>query len=422
MDISVIVPIYNQELHLEKCLSSLLNIKDLQVEIICINDGSDDGSFEIMEKYQRDDSRIKIINKINTGYGDSMNCGITRAEGKYIFFIESDDWLADNALNELFVYAEKFSADIVKGNYYIYNSSQDKVSIYENLKNFQYNCLVQKEDRDELFFVAPSIWSALYRKDFLVQNNIFFLPTKGAAYQDTSFVFKVWAKAEKIVLIQTPIVYYRSDNAESSSNQRNKIFNICDEFKEINRFIEENELQNLAPILVRVKYISYMWNVNRLAKYDKIKFLMVIRKEFRKESYDGNLIKKYWGNADWERIHDVIFNFEEYCKKIIGEKVNSEQTLTLELMRYVTPIYIYGAGQYGRKVLKYLMERKIGIEGFIVTNLDNNPLCIDGVPVIDTKMASYDGLIVIGVSAKYKNEVINELEKKHYNNYIELSL
>ena len=144
VDISIIVPIYNQELHLEKCLSSLLNIKDLNIEIICINDGSNDRSLEIMEEYQRNDSRIRIINKENTGYGDSMNCGIASAEGKYIFFIESDDWLADYALNDLFDNAEKFSTDIVKGNYYIYNSGKDKVSIYENLKNFQYNCLVQK--------------------------------------------------------------------------------------------------------------------------------------------------------------------------------------------------------------------------------------------------------------------------------------
>lgn len=418
MEVSIIVPIYNQELHLEKCLSSLLNIKGMSVEILCVNDGSTDKSLELIKKFKNNDSRIKIINKENTGYGDSMNRGIENAKGEYIFFVESDDWLVDGALNVLYENAKNFSADIVKGNYFIYNSHQNQVNIYENLKKFEYNCLISEEKRDELFFVAPSIWSALYKKDFLIQNRISFLPTKGAAYQDTSFAFKVWAKAERIVLVQNPIIYYRQDSAESSSNQRNKIFNICDEFKEIDHFMKENELEKLKPVYVRVKYISYMWNLNRLEKYDKIKFLMVIRDEYKRENYAGNLVRKYWNDTDWTIIHRIIFDFEDYCRRIIGKQVKKENEVTLEFMRYVTPIYIYGAGKYGRKILKYLKERKIKVAGFIVTDLCGNSQSIDELPVIDVKNADRDSLIIIGVSDKYRQDVICELEKWRFNNYL----
>lgn len=418
MEISIIVPVYNQEMHLEECLNSLLRIRDLSVEIICVNDGSTDRSLEIIKSFQSNDDRVKVLDKENTGYGDSMNLGIESAKGKYIFFLESDDWLVDGALNILYENAEKESADVVKGNYYIYNANQDNDTIFENLKNFQYDCLLPQGKREDVFFVAPSIWSALYKKDFLIQNKILFLPTKGAAYQDTSFAFKIWAKAQRIVFVQNPIIYYRQDSAESSSNQRNKVFNICDEFREIEQFMMENGLEKLRPIYVRVKYISYMWNVNRLEKYDKVKFLMVAREEFKREFYTGNLVKKYWNNADWTIIHRVIFDFDNYSAGILGIKANNEKGIIFDRMKYISPIYIYGAGICGRRLLKILEESGIRVAGFVVTNQEENSRLVDGLPVVGIQNADHDSLIILGVSDKYKTNVICELKKWHFNNYV----
>lgn len=422
MEVSIIVPVYNQALHLTECLNSLLRIKDLSVEIICVNDGSTDNSLEIIRKFQNNDKRIKVLDKENTGYGDSMNRGIESANGDYIFFVESDDWLVEGALNVLYRVARKFSADIVKGNYYIYNSQSNSNDIYENLYYFQYDDVIPEEKKEDLFFVAPSIWSALYKRNFLIENKILFLPTKGAAYQDTSFAFKVWAKARRCVCVQNPIIHYRQDSIGSSSNQKNKIFNICDEFREIERFMNENELRRLEPIYARVKYISYMWNVNRLDVYDKIKFLMVIREEYKRECYTGKLVKKYWNNADWTVIHRIIFDFDNYSARLLGKTANNEKGITLDLMKYITPIYIYGAGVYGKKLFRYFKERGIKITGFIVTDLEANSHMVENVPVISVYAADYDSLILLGVSAKYREAVIKKLKELRFNNYYNYEL
>ena len=124
--ISVLIPIYNVEKYLRECLESLVNQTFQDIEFICINDGSTDSSLKILEEYAQKDSRIKIINKENSGYGASMNMGLDAASGEYIGIVESDDFVSSNMFEDLYNLAEKNNADIVKSDYYTYLTSKNQ--------------------------------------------------------------------------------------------------------------------------------------------------------------------------------------------------------------------------------------------------------------------------------------------------------
>ncbi len=329
MRLSVIVPIYNTERYLVECIGSILSQQISDMEIICVNDGSKDRSLEIIRDIADRDSRIRIIDKANTGYGDSMNVGIDAATGEYISFLESDDKLVLKALSALLESAESCQADVVKGNYYLWYSEENRYELYDNLKNYRDKEIVK--NKEALYFTAPSLWSAIYRKKFLQQNKIKFLPTPGASYQDTSFAFKIWACAEKIVTIKSPVVYYRLDNECSSSNEDGKIFSICDEFRELERFILENNLQGIGPVFAKVKYISYFWNVNRLTVPKKIEFLDGVHDELVLLKKKKWLEKRLWNDTEWNLIQVCITRFDAFKQQLLEGKTIWEAAETLSL-------------------------------------------------------------------------------------------
>ena len=118
--LSLLVPIYNVERYLRECLDSAVAQTLEDIEIICINDGSTDNSPAIIREYMERDARVKMIDKANSGYGDSMNRGLEMARGKYVGILESDDFMAPDALEKLVAAAERFNTDFAKANFDFY--------------------------------------------------------------------------------------------------------------------------------------------------------------------------------------------------------------------------------------------------------------------------------------------------------------
>ena len=174
--VSVIVPVYNNEEYLDKCLSSLIGQSLEDIEIICVNDGSVDSSLDILNNYKQKDNRIVVLSQENQGAGASRNNGIDIANGEYISFVDADDWLEENALKKLYENAVRNNSEIV-----LFNSverwpdSQTKERIYippddetdyDNLV-FDYN--YSKNLVMNAMFV---VWSKIYRTSFIKENNI----------------------------------------------------------------------------------------------------------------------------------------------------------------------------------------------------------------------------------------------------------
>ena len=120
--VSVVVPVYNVQKYLKKCLDSIVNQTLKEIEIICVDDGSTDSSGEILDQYAAKDKRVRVIHKKNTGYGNSMNIGFAAATGEYIGIVESDDFAELNMFETLYKVAHKNDLDVVKSSFYFYYS------------------------------------------------------------------------------------------------------------------------------------------------------------------------------------------------------------------------------------------------------------------------------------------------------------
>lgn len=192
--VSVLVPCYNVESFLPQCLDSILGqtLKDL--EVICINDGSKDSTLDILKDYAKKDPRLKVLNKENTGYGDSMNRGLDWACGEYVGIVESDDFIDADMFESLYSVATEKDLDLARCGYYYYENGTDTPQIYPFVPK---NKVFSPLENTAPFYQSPSIWANIYKNSWLKNNKIRFLPTPGASYQDTSFTFKCYFECRR---------------------------------------------------------------------------------------------------------------------------------------------------------------------------------------------------------------------------------
>lgn len=314
--VSLLIPIYNVERYLRECLDSAVAQTLEDIEIICINDGSTDSSPSIIREYMGRDHRIKMIDKANSGYGDSMNRGLDASRGEYIGILESDDFMEPNALEKLVAAAKRFNADFAKANFDLYWSKpEERRELMELFKPVVCDRPVHPSDSVDAFSLKPSIWSAVYRRDFLDAHNIRFLPTPGAAFQDASFTFKVFALADRAVYLHDSVLSYRQDNEGSSVNSPNKVHCVNDEYAEIHRWIVEDyaathaqqDVTKLLKYANVIKYDSYMWSYIRLNPKFYSEFLDRMAREFRValDAHEFELSDlKPWKRANLKAIVD----------------------------------------------------------------------------------------------------------------------
>lgn len=280
--VSIIMPVCNVEKYLAACLESAIHQDLHNVEIICVNDGSKDSSLSILQEYAAKDDRVVIIDKQNAGYGAAMNDGLRIARGRYIGILESDDRVCKNSWKKLLDIAEKNDLDVIRGNYY--NARRGKAAYFDlnhslhrhapaELAQPPLGTVITVREYPRVAWLNPAIWTGLYRRDFLLQNNIWFNETPGASYQDTSFAFKVWMAARRAMLVDVPVIYYTVDNESSSSNSKAKVFAVCDEMDECERYLDSIKADAFGyQLLAALRYKTYAWNELRVGNELKRSF------------------------------------------------------------------------------------------------------------------------------------------------------
>ncbi len=289
--VSVLVPIYNVEKFLPECLESLVRQTLREIEIICINDGSTDRSREIVQRFAEGNKRIRVIDKKNSGYGDSMNKGLAKARGEYVGIVEADDFVEAETFERLYQIAKKGNCDVVKANYYEYFGDEGRDRGVKKLFSpGDAGRVFSPREKQGVFYQPPCIWSAIYKRSFLERNGIRFLPTPGASYQDTSFNFKVWATAKRVCLVERAFVHYRQDNAGSSVKDVGKVGYVRREYDEIERFLQQRGLlKELGWPAFNCRMGAYVWNLGRLKMGAAMKFAKVVRADYAKAVERGVL-------------------------------------------------------------------------------------------------------------------------------------
>lgn len=293
--VSVIVPVYNNQEYVVTCMNSLVCQTLRDIQIICINDGSTDNSSAVLHSFADKDPRVLVVDKKNGGYGVGINTGLDLAEGKYVTILESDDFADLDMLETLFNYAEAFDLEVVRANFYLYWAKKIKNDhLLELFGHHECDRVIDPSIRDNqhCFYAQPALWSAIYRTDFIRENNLRLLETPGAAYQDTAFNFKIWACAKRVMFVHKPFVHYRQDNEASSINNPGKVNNICLEYAEIRRWLKEERPdlhKSLAPVATKMMCDAYTWNTGRVAEEFRVPFAEQFGKELMAAEVAGEL-------------------------------------------------------------------------------------------------------------------------------------
>ena len=200
--ISVIIPVYNVEQYLDRCLESVVNQTLEDIEIILVNDGSTDNSLKTCEKFAQKDNRIKIINRKNSGLAAVRNAGLKEASGEYIGFIDSDDWVDTDYYEKLYNTAKKYNSDIAYADFI-------RRGKHKNKKRMKFEKeIVSTEIRDKIDncknLTLGCVWNKIYRKELIFDNNLSF--PEGHVYEDGLFSMESIYYANSVV--STPNTYY----------------------------------------------------------------------------------------------------------------------------------------------------------------------------------------------------------------------
>ena len=290
--VSVIIPVYNVENYLRECLSSVINQTLRDIEIICVNDGSTDNSLRILSEYEQLDNRITLIHKSNKGLASTRNFGMKYAKGKYLFFLDSDDYLELNALEELYHFAEENSLDFLI--FQAINYDSDKKEFFETeyfsmnkLKEFTNGSVFNYKDLNELIFnISVTAWQKLYNREFI--ENIGAKFPDGLIFEDNLFFWEVLFNAERVAFLPK-YFYIRRIHSKSIMSYADKRF--IDSI-EVNRLIIEKfrkygALDKFKHILYDRRFDLTFYRLREIQEEYKELYFEKLREDYQKIVVDG---------------------------------------------------------------------------------------------------------------------------------------
>lgn len=315
--VSVIIPCYNIEKYLRQCLDSVVNQTLRNIEIICVDDGSSDSTLEILKEYENADERFKIVSQKNGGAGAARNNGLRVATGKYLSFLDSDDFFELDMLEKAYESAEKYQADFV-----VFNSNQyhmDKNRFAETrwvihkdeippYMPFSYRQLAGNVFKT---FVGWA-WDKLYLRSFVIENNLWFQEQRTT--NDMLFVFSALVLAKKIAVVDKVLVHQRRGSSETLSVTREKswhcFYDALNALKK--RLIEEKLWNELEKDYINYSLHFSLWHLNTLAEPTH----QLLEEKLRKEWFEALGIT--------DKQESYFYNNGEYrqYKKIMERNIN----------------------------------------------------------------------------------------------------
>ena len=341
LQVSIIVPVYNVENYIERCLNSLVNQTFKDIEIITINDGSTDKSLELLNKYAKEDIRISVIDLGDEGVSYCRNLGIEKANGKYIMFVDSDDWIDSSMVEVMYKKAEENKLDLVMCSYIrefkdhskekIFNLPQEIIYKDNEVKNELLRKLVgpikEELSNPEMLDALGTVWGKLYRADILKENKIKFVDLKeiGSA-EDTLFNIFTFNYLKKVMFLNKSMYHYWRDNPKSVTSQYNpklkeqrKVF-----FKYISDFIKENNFEQVFEEALNNRICTSVLGLgliecsknNKISRINKIKNIkIIINEEYIRNAYK-NLELKYF-SIHWRIFYFFIKNKMSFCSYLM---------------------------------------------------------------------------------------------------------
>ncbi len=245
--LSIVALVYNLEKYLPRCLDSLVNQTLDDIEILCVDDGSTDSAPSIIDEYEKKyPNKVKAYHKANGGEFTTRNYGLERAQGEYITFVDTDDYVEKDWAEKLYNAAKENDADLAVCAFERINLETNKV-VCKDMTRFGYSCRTIKPDDDFMVFINPAPWNKIYKREKI--KDLRFLSFRG--FNDTMFLMEAYAKIKKIVFIPDVLYHYylRYDSQIHTIN--------------------ENDVNNLKKYLLEVKEFY-----QKCGKYEEMKYIL----------------------------------------------------------------------------------------------------------------------------------------------------
>lgn len=302
--VSIIVPFYNVENYIAKCLESLVNQTLEDIEIILVNDGSKDGTEKIAKKYQEKyPQKIIYLEKENGGLSDARNYAIPYAKGEYIAFLDSDDYVETNMYQEMYEIAKKENSDMVECNYiweYPNKTRMDIGATYEGMH----------EMLEKIRVVA---WNKLIKREVLIESKVQF--PKGYRYEDVEFTYKLILFLKKVSFCKKPMVHYIQRKGSISNEQNRRNAEIFDVLEHVIEYYKENDLYDEYYEELEYLYTRYVFCSSLL------RMVKITDKKMKKE-----LLNMTWNNVyshfpNWKK--NRILNKEKGKRRLYLKSINA---------------------------------------------------------------------------------------------------
>ncbi|MCD7873348.1 MAG: glycosyltransferase [Clostridiales bacterium] len=319
--ISVIIPVYNVQDYLNRCLESVAGQTYKNLQIILIDDGSTDNCPEMCDKWAEKDSRITVIHKKNAGLGLARNSGLDVANGEYIAFIDSDDFIDKNAFSDMYYQAEKYKADLVMAGHFLYNTNDKTVSEVkltdetklltgDDAKKISYKMIGSLPD-EKAAALGQSVWKNMYSAKIIKEYGIRFFSEREFVSEDAVFHLQLVPEMQKIVLLDKSYYYYCKNGGDSlTSHFRISRFN---EFKKL--YLKEIDLLKCADFYTCGKIyleFSFLGQIRFYLKQLSVCDLKCKRKiQIAKDVVNDELIQKILSEYPYKKspLKKRIFSF-----------------------------------------------------------------------------------------------------------------
>lgn len=404
--VSIVIPIHNEEKYLSECLDSVLAQTLQNIEIICVDDASTDHSLSILEDYLSKDKRMRIIrNEKNVGQAYSRNRGFSFARGKYTYYLDSDDCIEQNAIENLYYYGEKYEAECIFFNSRMIREKEvvgRGPSLNYGLKEidkklfdgpFLFKILIENN------LYTSSLWRRFWRTDFLVNNKMKFEESLRTS-EDGPFSLKAILCSKRVMVVDENYHIYRRH--EGSLSTEASLVKMQSSFR--------------AYCMMLDFWRNHQFDTdidNTLNEYLKKRLINIKRMYIRnKNEADKNFftgIERYL----FEVL--IIQEYEQYLNTI-----DEKHIWEINKYRYVI---VYGAYIYAAEVVEKLERKGIQIFSLAVTQIHEKAEGINGIPIHEIKdlcEIKDDAIVIMGVGENNRKDVIDTLKRYGFLHYISL--
>lgn len=383
--VSVILPSLNVADYIERCLESVIHQSLKELEILCVDAGSADGTKEILDKYADKDPRIKVLHSGKKSYGRQVNMGLDYASGEYAAVLETDDWIDQDMYQCLYKHAAADGLDYVAADFDLVYRLQNGADYFVRQRLFHgdkqdwYGKILEPCQITTLRSSDYVLWKGIYNRKFLKDNHIRLHESPGAAFQDMGFLQQVKTYARKARYVDQSFYRYRQDRENASSKELDGLFYYEKEFHWIN---EELGLCNIMKGIDK-KYYYFTMSISFLTKYDQIIAALNgdwqdqrlagpytwFRRQVSEAVNRGILEEDMYGKGWWEKLILLLASQEDYSQRIIeadNEKKQEVQNFLEKIQN--RPVIIFGCGKRGERLMFFCDRNHICMEGFC----DNN--------------------------------------------------